>query len=112
VNWYERAIEAGIRDRVRLLRDNGFNTECSCEHDIYIQFQLQLPDDVEQLDLLLFDSGERNYVIEAMLTRDQGHLRKTATVYFPDTRGMYAPLNQRTAALESYLGRAGQEATP
>ena len=38
-DWYEQNIEEGIRPIVKLLRDNGYNTECSCAHDMYVQCQ-------------------------------------------------------------------------
>ena len=34
MNWYDENIEEGIRYIVKLLRDNGFNTTCSCEHEM------------------------------------------------------------------------------
>lgn len=36
-DWYEAYVEEGVRDIVRLLRDNGFNTISSCHHDMIIQ---------------------------------------------------------------------------
>lgn len=36
-DWYEENIEEGVRDVVRLLRDNGFNTTHSCHHDMFVQ---------------------------------------------------------------------------
>lgn len=36
MDWYDN-IEPNIRDKVKLLRDNGFNTTCSCEHEMYIE---------------------------------------------------------------------------
>ena len=41
-DWYE-IIEEPIRELVFLLRNNGFNTECSCGHEMNIQFQY-IPD--------------------------------------------------------------------
>jgi len=32
-DWYGRCIDEPLRDIVRLLRDNGVNTECSCAHE-------------------------------------------------------------------------------
>lgn len=37
MNWYEENIEESIIPLVKLLRDNGFNTECSCGHEMYVQ---------------------------------------------------------------------------
>ncbi len=33
MDWYEENIEEPIRPLVHLLRENGFNTECSCGHE-------------------------------------------------------------------------------
>lgn len=59
-DWYDN-IEEGVRDVVRALRDNGFNTESSCHHDMTVQMQY-IPDEaVKRLhDLvwnLLHESG-------------------------------------------------------
>jgi len=43
MDWYKEYIEEDIRPLVKLLRENGFNTECSCGHDMYVQC-LILPD--------------------------------------------------------------------
>ena len=32
-NWYEEFIDISIRPLVKLLRDNGWNTTSSCEHE-------------------------------------------------------------------------------
>lgn len=42
-NWYNELIEEPVRELVYILRNNGFNTECSCGHDMYIQCQY-IPD--------------------------------------------------------------------
>jgi hypothetical protein len=42
-DWYDENIEEGVRDVVRALRDNGFNTESSCHHDMSVQMQY-IPD--------------------------------------------------------------------
>jgi len=38
-DWYEHHIEEPLRDLVKILRNYGINTECSCGHDMYIQCQ-------------------------------------------------------------------------
>ena len=45
--WYRR-IEPGVRELVRHLRNRGFNTVCSCEHEMLIQIAC----DAEDLQLL------------------------------------------------------------
>lgn len=64
-NEFYQGIEPGIRDAVRLLRDNGINTTCSCEHEMYIQFEGDSHhfDTVRAIHHLLFSHGWRNYLI-------------------------------------------------
>jgi hypothetical protein len=38
-DWYALNIEEPVREVVRALRNRGINTECSCGHKLYIQFQ-------------------------------------------------------------------------
>jgi len=73
-NWFEENIEEKIRPTVKLLRDNGFNTECSCGHKMYVQCQWPMNDDGEffRLDQLLYNNGYRTYKIEAWLHRCNG----------------------------------------
>ena len=80
--WYERNIEEGIRDEVRLLRDNGFNTECSCEHEKYVQCRYTTDGTIQELDELLFNNGFRNYIIEIRIKRDDGHIYPTMNIWF------------------------------
>ena len=75
-DWYEKNIEPGVRSLVRLLRDNGINTECSCEHEKYIQCQFNEDGFLWEVDKLLFSAGFRNYTIDAKIIREDGHLRK------------------------------------
>ncbi len=53
-NWYEEWIEQPIRDVVKLLRDNGFNTECSCGHEMYVQCQYLMDGDIHRLHQLIW----------------------------------------------------------
>jgi hypothetical protein len=74
MNWYEKYIEESIRELVKLLRDNGFNTECSCGHKMYVQCQYPMADDgeIQRLDSLLFNNGYEDYEISAILKRTKG----------------------------------------
>lgn len=40
-DWYTENIEAGVRDVVRHLRENGVNTESSCHHEGPMLIQCQ-----------------------------------------------------------------------
>jgi len=64
-DWYEKKIEKPIMNLVKILRDNGFNTICSCGHypEPYIQMETYSPYEVEQLCNLLEANGFKNYTI-------------------------------------------------
>lgn len=80
-DWYNR-IEPRIREIVRLLRDNGINTECSCEHEKYVQCQYINDGFIREVDNLLFHAGFRNYSIELYLTREDGHIHSFINIKF------------------------------
>ena len=84
MGWYEENIEEDVRFPVKLLRDNGINTECSCEHDKYIQCQYINDGYIKNIDYILFNAGFRNYVIELYLNRENGHLRSFINIKFDD----------------------------
>lgn len=64
---FYKDIEPGVRDIVRLLRDNGINTTSSCEHERYIQFDLVgLAYEIETIHGLLYNAGLRGYSIETI----------------------------------------------
>ncbi|KKK61497.1 hypothetical protein LCGC14_3013760, partial [marine sediment metagenome] len=54
-------IEKPVRELVRLLRDNGFNTVCSCGHKKYIQMEWYAHEDIQRLYSLLWDNGYKNF---------------------------------------------------
>ena len=74
MDWYEENIEEPIRPVVKLLRNNGFNTECSCGHEMYVQCQYLTDGEIMRLDSLLFNHGYRNYKIKIWIDRDDGHI--------------------------------------
>lgn len=80
-DWYD-TIEPEIRHIVKLLRDNGFNTECSCGHEMYVQIQPVHEGFIQQLDYCLFNAGHRDYHLQLDVTREQGFLSQTLTVTF------------------------------
>ena len=86
MDWYEENIEEGVRFPVKLLRDKGVNTECSCEHDKYIQCQYINDGHIQYIDSILFNAGFRNYFIEIQLTREEGHLRHTMQIKFDNLK--------------------------
>ena len=82
MNWYEEYIEAGIKKEVILLRDNGFNTECSCAHKMYIQCQYISDGEIKRLHELLFNSGYRDYTISIELRVVDGYSYPSLQVEF------------------------------
>ena len=82
MDWYEKNIEIEVRNVVKLLRDNGINTECSCGHEKYVQCQYINDGFVMEVDHLLFDNGFRNYNITVNLKRDEGHIFTTMNIEF------------------------------
>ena len=60
-NWYDR-IEEPVRELVSLLRNNGFNTFCSCGHEKYIQIEYySFEEEIRRLYNLLWDSGYKDF---------------------------------------------------
>jgi hypothetical protein len=103
-DWYVEFIEFPIRKVVRLLRNHGVNTECSCGHQMYVQFQVIDGSDVDRVDTVLSDHRYRDYIIECHVNRAGGHLQAYGTVYFK-VGGKYPVHAERTAALEQFIIR-------
>lgn len=87
LNWYEEFIEEPIRDIVKLLRENGFNTECSCGHDMYIQCQYVIDYEIKRLyDLIylyLYDKKVPiNFEINVLIQVIDGHPYPSLEVKF------------------------------
>jgi hypothetical protein len=53
-DWY-KCIEEPVRELVLLLRNNGFNTECSCGHEMYVQCQYIPDGEIMNLHNLVYD---------------------------------------------------------
>lgn len=66
MDWYEANIEPEIREFVKLLRDNGFNTTCSCGHKMYVECGYIPDGEVQRLHNLLYPRY-KNYEITAIL---------------------------------------------
>ena len=72
-DWYDEAIEEPVRDIVRLLRNNGFNTECSCGHEMYVQCQYIPDNDIERLHILLWNYFDELGVKDPTFTIEVKH---------------------------------------
>ena len=55
LTWYEEFIEEPIRDVVKLLRDNGFNTTCSCGHTMDVTGEFMPDYDIKRMHDLLYN---------------------------------------------------------
>jgi len=66
-SWYRKYIENSVRPLVKLLRDNGFNTTCSCGHlpNPYIQIDWNQDSEITRLYNLLVENKYKNFVITA-----------------------------------------------
>jgi hypothetical protein len=65
-DWYDLHIEKPIQNLVRLLRNNGFNTFCSCGHlpSPYVQMEGHYPEEMGKLVNLLLDNGYKNFCVK------------------------------------------------
>ena len=60
-DWHNQ-IEEPVRELVRILRNNGFNTTCSCGHDGTIQMEWYcFEEEVRRLYNLLCENGYSNF---------------------------------------------------
>jgi len=82
MDWYEEYIEEPSRDIVKLLRNNGFNTTCSCGHDMYVENHFIIDGEIKRLDDLLFNNGYRNYEITVWIKRVDGYVYPGLKILF------------------------------
>lgn len=91
-DWYEQCIEEGVRDIVKLLRDNGFNTMCSCHHEMLIQAENYDPSEIDRLYELLVEFGCDGFLIQMVYCKDElCGLRRFFEIYL-DPRTRRSPL--------------------
>ena len=72
-DWYEENIEQGVRDLVRLLRNNGVNTTCSCEHERYVQCDYMADWELFRIHHLLVNEGYTDFSIELHIEIRDGY---------------------------------------
>ncbi|MCK4359151.1 MAG: hypothetical protein KAW92_10510 [Candidatus Cloacimonetes bacterium] len=82
-NWYEDVIEEPVRDLVRLLRDNGFNTVCIYGHGMYVQCQYIVDGEIQRLHNLLFNNGYRDYTINLCVQVMNGYQYTNLDIKIP-----------------------------
>ena len=88
-DWYDN-IEIGVCEAVRLLRNNGFNTEDSCGHERTIQCQYVPEGEIQRLHNLLFNAGHRNYSITVDMEVSEGHTYASMRIVLPDVHTVSA----------------------
>ena len=88
-------LDAGIRDAVRLLRDHGWNTTCSCEggeghSSEKPSIDIALPNTVsgvEDIANLLVENGHKVFKIETVMrVPGDGFYDRRATITLGDWR--------------------------
>ena len=84
MNKFYKDIEEPIRDAVKLLRDNGFNTTCSCGHEMTIELELgNHMDEVERIATFLTEEGYKGFKIECTLrVPSDGFWDRRGTIHF------------------------------
>lgn len=84
MNEFYKNIEKPMRGIVRLLRDNGFNTCCSCGHTMTIDLKLgNHIEDVERIATFLIEEGYKGFKIECTLhVPSDGFWERRATIHF------------------------------
>jgi hypothetical protein len=75
-DWYDKYVESGLRDIVRLLRDNGFNTTYSCHHAMVVEMESYKIEDVAELYDLLVGHGYDGFTAEMALYKQEGQMLK------------------------------------
>jgi len=78
-DWYQENIEHPLQELVKILRNNGVNTESSCGHKMYIQCQFTIGyDNLMKIDRLIYDYMSDNdleitYDLTARMRRRRGN---------------------------------------
>ena len=83
-NWYDQNIEEPVRELVKLLRENGFNTESSCGHELYVQCQYSPDGELQRLHDLLFNTGYKQYEITVSIKVIDGCLYCSSQINLED----------------------------
>jgi len=83
-DWYDKCIEEPLKPLVKLLRNNGFNTVCSCGHNPSPYVQMEWYDDAEVTTLynLLMEKGYTKFTIIGQWDTSTGCPRRHLEVKF------------------------------
>lgn len=107
--WYKDKIEEPVRDLVRILRNNGINTECSCGHEKYIQCQYLPEGDVQDIHTLLYDYfhklgiDEPSFKISVEHNVIKGHPHSSLEINLPIDQPHLKHLEKKRSHLEEQL---------
>jgi hypothetical protein len=83
MDWYESNIEPEIREQVKLLRNNGINTICSCGHKMYVDAEVYCDEDVRTVYNVLIENGYKNFEIEEhWCLHERGFQTRCMTIMF------------------------------
>jgi len=86
-SWYEKNIEESIRPLVKLLRNNGINTTCSCGHEMYCECEYY-GGPLENIFNLLVDNEYGDFKIEVCMGISDGMRHyKSLTIWLPKSNG-------------------------
>lgn len=86
-SWYNKNIEQPILPLVKLLRNNGVNTTCSCGHEMYCECEYY-GGPLENIFNLLLDHGYKNFKIETCMGINDGIRHyKSLTIWLPKSNG-------------------------
>ena len=89
-SWYEKHIEEPIRELVKLLRNNGINTTCSCGHEMYCECETygNYYDESNGVFNLLVGNGYKHFKIEVIKGIDKTGLKFSClTIWLPKPNG-------------------------
>jgi len=78
--WYENAIEPEIRELVYRLRNSGINTVCSCGHEMYVQVDYIVDQQLKVMHDILF-----NWLVEG---KKQKFFNYTIDIHFSVSNGV------------------------
>ena len=85
-DWYLN-IEVEVRTLVKLLRNNGFNTTCSCGHEMEIEIDIQHADDGERLGTFLIENGVKEFRIAVEIDNfGGGYWKRCLTLHLKEGR--------------------------
>lgn len=95
-DWYEKHIEKAIRPLVKLLRNNGVDTICSCGHEMYCECKTHgnYYDEASGVFDLLVKNGYEHFKVEVIRGIDETGLSYNClTIWLPKKDGKLSEFN-------------------